>query len=246
MSSHDQNISSERITSELNKNKQIFISSINPFLDEGITCTSDLLKIQQSASLYFNSAVALIQRVSLHKLDDNKEYAISLVGDCRAVLETFIIYHDIMIENIKSLGLDAKKFSLSSQDGLSNIQRIIKKYSKKEIYGPIVEDFKSRNLPIDGFTIGTPVNWKRVVTGTIGVIVFITFLTIALVNPNLSDFSKKIITSLYFMGVAIGIAPFVTDNIKVNGKIGLVGSEFKISAIGGLAVLIISFLIQLI
>ena len=46
------------------------------------------------------------------------------------------------------------------------------------------------------------------------------------------------------MSAAVGISPFIANNIKVNGKMVFRGSEFKVSAIGGLATLIVSFIIQ--
>ncbi|HBA9134638.1 TPA: hypothetical protein J1292_004198, partial [Escherichia coli] len=121
-----------------------------------------------------------------------------------------------------------------------------KKYSSKDIYTPIIAEFESRNLPIDGFTIGTPMNWKLIVTAIIGFLCFCIFLSITLLIPDLNEFQKKMIFSLYFMSAAVGISPFIANNIKVNGKMAFRGSEFKVSAVGGLAALIVSFIIQVI
>ena len=246
MSSNVLPISSDEVTSELISAKEEFLNGIRCYLQNGVSSVADLLEIQRHASKYFNSAVALIQKVNLHKLDDNKAFTISLVGDCRAVLETYLEYYDMMVSNIEKLGIDKNTIVLHSKDGLSNIQRIIKKYSSKDIYKPIIADFKSRNIPIDGFTIGTPMNWKVITTAIIGVLSFSIFLAIALLRPDLNEFQKKMIFSLYFMSAAVGFAPFIATNIKVNGKMAFRGSEFKVSAVGGLAALIISFVIQMI
>ena len=64
--------------------------------------------------------------------------------------------------------------------------------------------------------------------------------------PDLNEFQRKMIFSLYYMSAAVGIAPFIANNIKVNGKMAFRGSEFKVSAVGGLAALIVSFIIQVI
>lgn len=43
-----------------------------------------------------------------------------------------------------------------------------------------------------------------------------------------------------------GRMSIIANNIKVNGKMAFRGSEFKVSAVGGLAALIVSFIIQVI
>ncbi|EFA4690467.1 hypothetical protein E0N58_25020 [Escherichia coli] len=168
-------ISPDEVTSELISAKERFLRGIQPYLCNGISNLADLHEIQQHASKYFNTAVKLVQKVDLCKLDDNKTFAISLVGDCRAVLETYLEYYDMMVSNIKCLEIDPNNIVLYSKDGLSNLQRIIKKYSSKDIYTPIIAEFESRNLPIDGFTIGTPMNWKLIVTAIIGFLSFCIF-----------------------------------------------------------------------
>ncbi|WP_196615131.1 hypothetical protein [Citrobacter freundii] len=239
-------ISPDEVTSELVSAKEKFLNGIKHYLHDGVSNLADLLEIQQHASKYFNTAVTLIQKIDLCKLDENKTFAISLVGDCRAVLETYLEYYDMMVLNIEHLGIDQNKIALHSKDGLSNLQRIIKKHSSKDIYEPIIADFKSRNLPIDGFTIGAPMNWKVITTAIIGILSFFIFLAIALLMPDLNEFQRKMIFSLYYMSAAVGIAPFIANNIKVNGKMAFRGSEFKVSAVGGLAALIVSFIIQVI
>ncbi|EEV9053255.1 TPA: hypothetical protein ACQ8V0_004420 [Escherichia coli] len=238
-------ISPDEVTSELTSAKERFLRGIQPYVrNGGISNLADLHEVQQHASKYFNTAVKLVQKVDLCKLDDNKTFAISLAGDCRAVLETYLEYYDMMVANIKHLKIDPDNIVLYSKDGLSNIQRIIKKYSSKDIYTAIIAEFESRKLPIDGFTIGTPMNWKLIVTAIIGFLSFCIFLSITLLMPDLNEFQKKMISSLYFMSAAVGISPFIANNIKVNGKMVFRGSEFKVSAIGGLATLIVSFIIQ--
>ncbi|MCS5807655.1 hypothetical protein LNO89_05230 [Klebsiella pneumoniae subsp. pneumoniae] len=69
-----------------------------------------------------------------------------------------------MVETIEVLNLNKENFVLYSADGLSNLQRIVKKYSHPKIYEPIIEQFNSRNLPVDGFEIGAPMNWKKIAT----------------------------------------------------------------------------------
>ncbi|HFM1926846.1 TPA: hypothetical protein ACG6SG_004064, partial [Escherichia coli] len=121
-------ISPDEVTSELISAKERFLRGIQPYLCNGISNLADLHEIQQHASKYFNTAVKLVQKVDLCKLDDNKTFAISLVGDCRAVLETYLEYYDMMVSNIKCLEIDPNNIVLYSKDGLSNLQRIIKKY----------------------------------------------------------------------------------------------------------------------
>ncbi|NTY83992.1 hypothetical protein [Citrobacter werkmanii] len=237
-------LSADDITSVLNDSKNKFLNKIIPFLERGVSNNRELLEFQRAGNEYFNSAVSLIQRIQLNQLDNNKSFAISIVGDCRAVLESYLFFQDKMAELISELNLNPDDYILYSQDSLSNLQRIVKKYSKSKVYKPIYEEFKKRNLPVDGFNIGTPMNWKKIITAVFGIVFFVTFLTIALIIKDLSPFAEKLLTSLYFTGAAIVLAPFVADKITVNGKAAFRGSEFTVSAVGGLAVLILSFIIQ--
>ncbi|MCS5807656.1 hypothetical protein LNO89_05235 [Klebsiella pneumoniae subsp. pneumoniae] len=66
-----------------------------------------------------------------------------------------------------------------------------------------------------------------------GLIFFVVFVAISLLVKDLTPFAQKILTSLYIMGAGVVIAPFIADQIKVNGKAVFKGSEFRVSAIGG-------------
>ncbi|GAA6553183.1 hypothetical protein NWF33_07560 [Klebsiella quasipneumoniae] len=236
--------STDEVTSVLADSKKTFLNEISKYVEEGISTQKELLHFQRVGSDYFNGAVSLIQKIQLHQLDENKDFAISIVGDCRAVLETYVIFQDKLVETIEVLNLNKENFVLYSADGLSNLQRIVKKYSHPKIYEPIIEQFNSRNLPVDGFEIGAPMNWKKIATAFFGLIFFVVFVAISLLVKDLTPFAQKILTSLYIMGAGVVIAPFIADQIKVNGKAVFKGSEFRVSAIGGLALLIVSFVLQ--
>ncbi|VBB05587.1 Hypothetical protein LUCI_0797 [Lucifera butyrica] len=176
---------------------------------------------------------------------DNQDLITRKIEDCINYCET-ILYHWKMITAFcSSFNLQQPK---PSTNAYSTIQSVIKASNSRKAK-EIEESFQSLGLPTYGFLYRKKHSlWKRPAFSTqqkigsvIGLIFLISGLILSFTFPILTGTQYWYIRIIGAIGAAIVLYYFVPGYIKVNFSIS---KRITISALGGLAIFIILYLIN--